>query len=252
VVSELLFGGRITQRQRTTFVFKETVERYKTSIKDVNRSLTLIIGFTVIVLYAYLVLPSSGEVEIPFVALKVSRQLWIRIAPAIAYGLQVFGFTALIWFMLLRLGLRVLLSERTEKADEYGDITNIELDGALGHLWIILQIKRFYRSKWNYLWYAPALAVVSAVFISPLAVCLFFIKKIFASGGLLLGAVYTGLFIPYVTFFLLLVSTVAILGLGETTVGIEEDLGKRIDLVRKLATLAGDDERGAREPETAK
>lgn len=141
-VPELLFGGKIGSQHRTKFAFNETVDRYKASIKDLNRSLTLTIGLTVIALYAYLVLPASGEVEVPFVAIKVSRLLWIRTVPAIAYGLQVLGFTAFIWFMLLRLALRLLLSQRTGTEDDYGDVTNIALEGPLGHLWMILQIRR--------------------------------------------------------------------------------------------------------------
>jgi hypothetical protein len=241
-VPALLFGGRITNEQKTKFAFTEAVERYKTSIKDVNRFLTLTIGLTVIALYAYLVLPAQGEVEIPLVAIKVSRQLWIRIVPAIAYGLQVFGFTSLIWFMVLRLGLRMLLMEQTTIGDDYGDVTNVELDGALGHLWIILQIKRFYGSRWNYLWYVPALAVVGAVFVSPLALCVFFILRLFSSGRVdfVLGLVYSGLFIPYAAFFVLLVSTAAILGLGERSVQIEKDIAKSVEADKAAAPLVSE------------
>jgi hypothetical protein len=233
-VPELLFGGRITKEQKTKFVFKETVERYKTSIKDVNRSLTLTIGLTVIALYAYFVLPAKGEVEIPLVAIKVSRQLWIRIVPAIAYGLQLFGFTALIWYMLLRLGLKMLLMEQTTIGDDYGDVTNVALDGILGHLWIILQIKRFYSSGWNYVWYVPALAVVGVVFFSPLALCLFFILRLFSSGrfDLVLGLVYSGLFFPYAAFFVLVVFTAAILGMGD--VQMENQIAKGVELAKAV------------------
>src|SRR5256885_1323795 len=77
-VPSLLFGGRIGEQQRTEFAFKETVSRYKKSVRDVNRALTLTIGLGILALYAYLVLPTTGEVSVPFVGLKVSRQLWIR------------------------------------------------------------------------------------------------------------------------------------------------------------------------------
>jgi hypothetical protein len=225
-VPALLFGGKIGSLQRTKFAFKETVDRYKTSISDVNRSLALTIGLTVIALYAYLVLPPTGEVEIPLVGIKVSRLLWIRIVPIIAYGLQVFCFTSFIWFMLLRLGLRMLLTERVGTEDDYGDVTNITLEGPLGHLWIVLQIRRFYDSVWNYLWYVPAVALVAMIFMSPLLVCLFFIRQLFSSGDHLLGLLYSGLFIPYAAFSLLLVCTAAILGVGETAIQLENEVAR--------------------------
>ena len=233
-VPALLFGGEIGTGQKTKFAFKETVERYKLSIADVNRSLALTVGLTVIALYAYAILPANGEVTVPLVAIKVSRQLWIRVVPAIAYGLQVFGFTALIWFMLLRLGLRMLLSERNGTEDDYGDVTNVALQGALGHLWIIFRIKKFYASKWNYLWYLPAICFVSTIFLSPLLLCLFFIRQLFRSHDLILGLLYSGLFIPYAAFFVLLVCTAMILGAGENALQIGVPTLKKIELAKAI------------------
>jgi hypothetical protein len=235
----MLFGGRIQPRHKTKFAFKELVDRYKSSIDDVNSSLTFSVGLAVIALYSYFALPTSGEVSIPFVGIKISRQLWIRVVPAIAYGFQVFGFTSFIWFMLLRIGLRLILTEHAGSDDEYGDVTNVVLKGPLGHLWIALRIKEFYKSKWNYLWYLPFLAVVLTVFMSPLIVCSFFIRQLFRSGELVLGILYGGLLIPYLAFFVLLVCTAAILGMGENMVQIEDEIAKKAESASILTTLAG-------------
>jgi hypothetical protein len=220
-VPELLFGGQITSEQKTKFAFKETVSRYKKSIQDVNRSLTLTVGLTIIALYAYLVLPATGEVKIPIVALTVSRQLWIRCVPAVAYILQAFSFTAFIWFILLRLALKMLLAETPKTKGDYGDVTNIALAGTLGQLWIILRIKQFYASKWNYIWYLPTLLLVVTIFLAPMFVCLFFIYQLFIPTSvvdLVLCVVYGTLFIPYALFFILLTGTAAVLGVLEGTI----------------------------------
>jgi hypothetical protein len=235
-VTMLLFGGPIQQLHKTKFAFKEIVDRYKLSIDDVNLSLMFSVGLAVIALYSYFALPASGEVSVPFVGIKISRQLWIRVVPAIAYGLQIFEFTSFIWFMLLRIGLRLILNERSGSDDEYGDVTNVSLKGPLGHLWIALRIKEFYESKWNYLWYLPFLTVVLTVFMSPLLVCSFFIRQLFRSGDLVLGFLYGGLLIPYLLFFLLLVCTAAILGIGENTVRIEDEIAKKAKLASILVT----------------
>jgi hypothetical protein len=237
-VLKLLFGGPIQARNKTKFAFKETVERYKTSIDDVNSSLTFSIGLAVIALYSYFALPPSGEVSVPFIGLKISRQLWISIVPAIAYGLQIFGFTSFIWFMLLRIGLRLILNDHTSSDDDYGDITNISLKGPLGHLWIALRIRASYKSSWNYLWYFPLLGVLLTVFLSPLLVCSFFVLQLFRSHNLLLGFLYGGLLIPYLVFCLLLVCTAGLLGVGESTVKIEDEIAKKAGLTSLRATPA--------------
>lgn len=232
----LLFGGSIRPLHKTKFAFKEIVDRYKLSIDEVNLSLMLSVGFAIIALYSYFALPASGEVSVPFIGIKISRQLWIRVVPAIAYGMQIFEFTSFIWFMLLRIGMRLILNERPGPDEDYGDITNVSLKGPLGHLWIALRIKEFYKSKWNYLWYLPFLAVVLTVFLSPLLVCGFFIYQLFRSGALVLGFVYGGLLIPYLSFFLLLVCTAAILGIGENAVLIEDEIIKKAELASLVTT----------------
>jgi len=229
-VPRLLFGGSIQPRHQTKFAFRELVDRYKSSIDDVNSSLTLSIGLAVIALYSYFALPVLGEVNVPFIGIKISRQLWISVVPAIAFALQVFGFTAFILFMLLRIGLKLILNRHSGSDDDYGDVTNIALRGAIGHLWIAIRIREFYESRWNYLWYLPFLCIVLTVFLSPLLVCSFFIYQLFHAGNLALGIVYTGLLIPFLAFFLLLICTAAILGMGENSVHFENEIAKAADL----------------------
>jgi hypothetical protein len=214
VVSELLFGGEIRDEHKTTYVFKEMTDRYKESIKAFNRALSLNIGFAVIALYAYLVLPPTGTVQIPFVGLSVSRHIWINLVPVVAFCLQILTFTAFVWFMLLRLGLK-LLNKTPVNQDDFGDITNLALSGSLGHIWIIFRIGQFFRFRWNYLWYVPAVIVMLSVIISPLLVCLFFIIQLYTAGNLWLGLIYSVFFIPYSMLFILLIGTASILGVGE-------------------------------------
>ena len=90
-----------------------------------NSSLTLSIGLAIIALYSYFALPVAGQVSVPFVGIKISRQLWISVVPAIAFVLQVFGFTSFIWFMLLRIGLKLILSRHSGSDDDYGDVTRL-------------------------------------------------------------------------------------------------------------------------------
>ena len=51
-VPALLFGGQIEGLHKTKFTFKEIVDRYKVSIDEVNRSLSLSIALALIALYA--------------------------------------------------------------------------------------------------------------------------------------------------------------------------------------------------------
>src|SRR5262249_11277988 len=84
-----------------------------------------------------------------------------------------------------------------------------------GHLWLALQIKAYYESRLNYVWYGPTLLAVVVVFLSPLLVCGFFVRQLFKAGELVLAFVYSGLLVPCLMLFLLLAGTVAILGLAK-------------------------------------
>jgi hypothetical protein len=142
--------------------------------------------------------------------------------------------------MLLRLGLRLLLNDQSGAIDEFGDVTNIALKVPMGHLWLSLRIKAFYSSKWNYLWYGPALLTVVVVFLSPLLVCGFFVRQLFAARELALAFVYTGLLLPSLTFFLLLAGTAAILGAGEGAIRVEDEIAKTGAITSDLLKLIKD------------
>lgn len=243
-VSALLFGGEIRDEHKTKYVFKEMTDRYKDSIKAFNRALSLNIGFAAIALYAYLVLPPTGTVQIPFVGLSVSRQIWINLVPVVAFCLQILNFTAFVWFMLLRLGLKILIKTAVNQ-DDYGDITNIVLSGSLGHIWIVFRIGQFFRSSWNYLWYVPAIILILSVIISPLLICLYFIIQLYTAGNLWLGLTYSFFFIPCSILFILLIGTASILGVGEPYLRWEgemtHEINARIELIEKLAPLIATD-----------
>jgi hypothetical protein len=213
-VIKLLFDGAIDDNHKTKYFFKEITDRYKGSIKGFNRAMAFNIGFAIIALYAYLALPPASSVTIPFVALPVSRLVWISLVPLISYVLQTFIMTSFVWFMILRLGTK-LLNQEIGVNEEFGDATNIVLDGAIGHIWIILRIRQFFKSKLNLIWYMPAVTLFLVVMASPVLICIYFIVQLFAAKSIVLGIIYSLLFIPYSALFLLLIATASILGMGE-------------------------------------
>src|SRR5262249_35697569 len=123
-VSEVLFEGQLAPHHKTKYFFKEIADRYKEAIKALNGAMNLNVAFAFIALYAYFALPPTGSVQVPFVGLSVSRDIWVSLVPLIAFFLQTLTFTAFIWFLLLRVGLRMLIKER-ESQEDFGDITNI-------------------------------------------------------------------------------------------------------------------------------
>ncbi len=216
VVCELLFDGEIRDEHRTTYVLNEINERYKDSITSINYALSLNVGFAFIALYAYLILPPTELVAIPFIGLSVSKQIWISLVPTISYALQILIFVTFIWFMLLRLSLKILVKQRGAE-DDFGDVTNVVLNGPISYIWIVYRIGKFFDSRWNYLWYLPTIVLVAAIVISPLLICLYFIVELFSMGSFWLALIYSIIFIPFSAMFLLFIVTSLILGLGEWT-----------------------------------
>jgi len=210
-VNEILFDGGIDDTNKTKYFLNHITDRYKESIKGFNLAMAFNIGFAVIALYAYLALPPSGTVTIPFVSLPVTRIIWISLVPFISYGLQTFIITSFLWFLILRRGLQ-LLSVAVGHNEEFGDATNILLDGALGHIWIILRIRQYFKSKMNFIWYVPAVFLFLVIMASPLLLCIYFIVQLFAAESIVLGVVYSIVFIPYFALFLLLLLTASIVG----------------------------------------
>jgi hypothetical protein len=237
-VSVLLFDGAIRDEHRTTYVLNEITERYKESITSINYALYLNVGFAFIALYAYIILPPTGLVEIPFIGLSVSKQIWISLVPAISYSLQILIIMTFIWFILLRLSLRILGKERDAK-DDFGDVTNVVLNGPISYIWIAFRIGKFFDSRWNYLWYVPTVALVAIIVFSPLFICLYFIIELFGMGSIWLGLIYGIIFFPFSAMFLLLLVTSLMLGIGEwwirlETEGEESIELKTVELVSKL------------------
>ena len=211
-VIALLFDGAIDDTNKTKYFFNQITDRYKESVKGFNQAIAFNIGFAIIALYAFLALPATGTVTIPFVSLPVSRITWISLVPLFSYGLQTFIITSFAWFLALRQGIK-LLHEAVGLNQEFGDATNILLNGALGHMWIILRISKYFKSRANYLWYAPALILFLMIMISPLLLCVYFIVQLFIAKSIVLGIIYSVLFIPYSVLFFALTSTASRFGL---------------------------------------
>jgi hypothetical protein len=213
-VIKLLFDGAIDDTNKTKYFLNQITDRYKESVKGFNQAVAFNIGFATIALYAFLALPATGTVTIPFVSLPVSRIIWISLVPLISYGLQTLMITSFIWFQALRQGMK-LLHKAVGLNQEFGDATNILLNGALGHMWIILRINKYFQSKVNYLWYVPALILFLTIMTSPLLLCVYFIFQLFIAKSIVLGIIYSVVFIPYSALFLSLISTASLLGLGD-------------------------------------
>jgi hypothetical protein len=212
-VRVLLFGGSVRAEHKTTFALKEIAERYKRSIGTLNFARSSNVGFAAIAFYAFLVIPKDQVVEVPLVTLSITQSQWIQIAPAIAFGLQLFTLTAFLWFMVLRIGQFMLLRE-VGKTDNFGDITDVALEGPIGHMWLVLQLWDFIDSRWNLLWYVPAVVLILAVVLSPLGVPLIFILALFRLELYVVAFSYAVLFLPYAVLLLILVGAGVILALG--------------------------------------
>jgi hypothetical protein len=213
-ITALLFDGKIRDKHKTKYALTAITDRYKSSISGFNKAVAFNVGFVVIALYGYIVLPPTEKVTIPFVGLSVSRSAWISIVPLISYALQTFIITTFIWFMVLRLGMK-LLYEQVGSIEDFGDVTNILLDGSLGQMWIILRIMQYFKSKLNLIWAVPVMILLLTIITSPILICIFFIFQLFSLGSIILGVLYSIFLIPFASLFLLLIATAAILGIGE-------------------------------------
>src|SRR5437763_16728258 len=87
-VVALLFDGEIRDEHKTKYALAVITDRYKGSINGFNKAVAFNVGFVIIALYGYIVLPPTEKVTIPLVGLSVSHTAWISIVPLISYGLQ--------------------------------------------------------------------------------------------------------------------------------------------------------------------
>ena len=244
ITQHLLFDGKVRDEFRNKEVYKEIISRYKDSIDAANRKIGFTITFAVIALYVYFVLPETETIKIPFIDLSVSRQMWISIAPAISYGLEVLVITSFLWFMVLRVGVKIIAEqsqesqivatikstsrkksktnspiapdiEKQDSKEVFADLTNILLKGTLGDLWMIFRIRKVFESQWHYFWYIPLLLLVFLATLSPGLISLFFTYQLFLVGYIGLGIIYAIVFFPVSVLLLILMGMVGLLGLSD-------------------------------------
>jgi len=201
---DFLFGGKIEHAQKTQFAVQKFVERYAQSIDALNRAIMLGIAFVPIALLSY-----AGAEKIPIIDLPVSRQDWLRVCPAISYGLQFFTLIALCWFFLLRRGLNLLKKELGD-VDQLGDIGNLMLTGLLGHLWLLASILRRIPSRWHLLWFIPVALLLGLIVFSPAILCWYFITELFRLNDLTPALIYSVLLPPGIALALVLVAMAAL------------------------------------------
>jgi hypothetical protein len=187
---DFLFGGAVKSGHTTKFAVGKYVERYAESIDNLNRAIVVSVAFVPIAL-----LPAATALKIPLIDLEVTRQNWLRVCPAISYGLQMFTLVSLSWFLLLRRGLDVLKKEIGE-VEHFGDVSNTMLTGAVGSLWLFVAIFKHFPSKLHLLWFAPLGLLALLVVFSPSALCAYFVRELFVLADWVPAIVYSVLLIP--------------------------------------------------------
>ncbi len=206
---DFLFGGEVQSMHMTRFALEKFVSRYEQSIKTLNRAIIVSITFV-----PFALIPLGDTVTIPIVDLDVSQQNWLRLCPAISYGLQFFTLVALCWFLLLRRGLDVL-GEKVGKSDDFGEIANIVLAGVVGSLWMIFSIRRHLPSKLHLIWFLPLTLLLVFVLFSPAVLCGYFVKDLFVAGDFAPATIYSFMLPPSVALAVALLSISVISGMRE-------------------------------------
>jgi len=215
LIIELLFGGKIDGYHKTKFAVEKFAERYKESIDNLNRAITVSVAFVPI---ALLPLPAGAGLKIPLIDLSVTNQNWLRVCPAISYGLQTFTLVALVWFLVMRRGLDVLNEEfrASQPAVEYfGDVSNIMLTGIVGSLWMLVSIPRYIPSRLHLFWFLPLCFLVILAILSPSLLCGYFVFKLFILRDFVPASIYCALIVPSVVLSLLLIGFSVVAGAGE-------------------------------------
>ena len=239
LVNEVLFEGKLYTKYNTKDAIQQITERYKSSVEEINAALGLNISFTFFAVYAYFALPASDSLEIPLIGFSVSRKMWISIAPLISYTFQTFILTSFIWFLGLRLSIKIIrarlenniqiediessgkniVSTLVETSSNWPDFTNLFLKGIIGNLWMLFRIGESLRFRYNYFWYYPLFFLILLVFISPVLVCIYFIIQLFGMKMFLIAIIYTVFLFPYLLLFFMLISIVALLSASERLYG---------------------------------
>lgn len=214
MVKGILFGGEIQEPHKTEFAVSKLVERYKESIDAVNKAFLLNIAFVVLALFPFLGLVEGTSIKFPFLDISVSVSQWIKVCPLISYGLQLYTFVNLVWFLLLRRGLS-MLKEDLGQEKYFGDVSNILLTGFVGILWLFGSIYYYFRSKLQYIWLLPVVVLVSLIAMSPTLLCGYFIIKLYSFRNTYLAIFYSLLFIPSFVLSLVLITIGGLLSLQQ-------------------------------------
>lgn len=216
LVLDFLFGGKIDVVHTTKFAIEKFVGRYAESIDTLNRAIILSVAFVPIA-----VLPTAEAIKIPLIDLQVPRQDWLRVCPAISYGLQVFTLVALCRFLLMRRGLNVL-KRHVGQAKHFGEVSNIMLTGVVGSLWMLVSIHRHLPSKLHLVWVLPVGLLILVVLFSPSVLCGYFIIQLFVLRDLVPAITYSVFLLPSVALAIVLIGISIVAGLPETWAETED------------------------------
>lgn len=207
---DFLFGGRVDSGHRTKFAIEKFVGRYADSIESLNRALVVSVAFVPIAL-----LPVGDTIRIPLIDVQISHQNWLRVCPAISYGLQVFTLVALSWFLLMRRGLAVLKGE-VGAVDHFGDVSNVMLTGIVGSLWMVVAVRKHFPSRLHLIWFLPFALLLLTIILSPSILCAYFVRELFMLGDFAPALTYSVLLAPSMLLSIVLIALSVVAGLPET------------------------------------
>jgi hypothetical protein len=204
-----LFGGRVRAAHKTKFAVDKMVQRYAESIDSLNRAVMVSIAFVPIALFV-----AGSDVKLPLIDLSVKYRDWLRLCPAVSFGIQLFTLVAVCWFLLLRRGLSILQKEIGD-VDYFGDVSNFMLKGIIGVLWIFVAIPAYLPSKWHLLWVLPLAVLFSVVLLSPFILCVHFVFLLYSLGDLLPAIIYSFLLVPSIGLAVILIGLSLVAGVQD-------------------------------------
>src|SRR5271167_4047922 len=190
LVLDFLFGGMIDESHKTKVFAEKFATRYAKSVDALNRAISLSVAFVPIAL-----LPTEKGMKLPLIGLDVSYQNWLRVSPAISYGLQIFTLVALCWLLIMRRGLDVL-NETLRGVEYFGDVSNIMLTGIIGSLWMFVAVRQHLASQLHRLWFFLLFLLFGLVIFSPSILCIYFVYALFVSKDFVPAVIYLVLLFP--------------------------------------------------------
>jgi hypothetical protein len=194
-----LFGGSVKEAHKTKFAIDKIVQRHSESIISLNRAVVTSVAFVPIA-----ILVTGSDVKIPMLDITVKFQDWLRLCPAISFGIQLFVLIAVFWFLILRNGLNILFREIGD-VEYFGDISNFMLSGVTSILWIFIAIPAYLPNKLHLLWLLPFALLFILVLLSPSILCVYFVFELFRTGDLLFAIFYTLCLIPSIGLAVILI-----------------------------------------------